>query len=109
MEMEEALIYKQVLNIKDTIKRKDDSIKRLEKCVKIGKQEGISDSDLITWNKRISELREDKHRLNGELQNIYHTCEHDFVVVGTINTLFGVEDVYQCNKCGYQTIMEKNS
>ena len=105
MDMEEAFVYKQVLNIKDTIKRKDDSIKRLEKCVNIGKQEGISDSDLIPWNKRISELRDDKHRLHGELHHIYHTCEHDFEVVGTRNTLFGTEDVYECNKCGYQTIM----
>ena len=102
----EDLLNSRVISIKDNIVRKNDSIKRLEKCIEVGKQEGITESNLIPWGKRIMELKADKKRLEGELHNIYNTCEHVFEKIGTRQTLFGEEYIYQCNKCGYQTIMD---
>ena len=48
--------------------------------------------------------------LQGELQHICNKCVHDFIKIGTRQTLFGLEEIYQCNKCGYQTgkFEEKN-
>lgn len=102
MMQDEELLKSQVMNIKDAIVRKEDSIKRLEKCIKVGKQEGITEVELLPFGKKILELKDDKKRLNGELNNIYHKCEHEFEIVGTIKTLFGEENVYKCTKCDYK-------
>lgn len=94
------------IEIKDAIAKIDKSLKKLENCIKIGTQEGIRDIDLIPWCKKVSELKESKNRLNGELHHIYHTCEHEYIMIGTRQTLFGEECIYQCNKCGYQTLLK---
>lgn len=96
------IINNRVLEIKDKIAKIDSSIKKLDKCIKICKQENISEGYLIPLAKKILELQESKNRLQGELQHICNKCVHDFTKIGTRQTLFGLEDIYQCNKCGYQ-------
>lgn len=99
---ENIIVNNRVLEIKENIAKIDSSIKKLEKCVKVGKQEGLRDIDLLPWNKKILELQKSKNRLQGELQHICNKCVHDFTKIGARQTLFGLEDIYQCNKCGYQ-------
>ena len=50
MMQDEELLKSQVMNIKDAIVRKEDSIKRLEKCIKVGKQEGITEVELLPFS-----------------------------------------------------------
>ena len=107
---ETIIVNNRVLEIKDNIAKIDSSIKKLYKCIKICKQENIREVDLIPLDKKILELQESKNRLQGELYHICNKCVHDFTKIGTRQTLFGLEDIYQCNKCGYQTanFVEKN-
>ena len=100
---ENIIVNNRVLEIKDNIAKIDSSIKKLDKCINVCKQEGISDTCLILLEKRILDLQESKNRLQGELQHICNKCVHDFIKIGTRQTLFGLEEIYQCNKCGYQT------
>ena len=99
----EVILQNKIIEIKDNISKIDSSIKKLNKCVKICKQENIRDVDLMPLTKKLLELQESKNRLQGELQHICNKCVHDFIKIGTRQTLFGMEEIYQCNKCGYQT------
>ena len=110
MTQSEVISQNRIIEIKDSTTKIDSSIKKLNKCIKICKQENIREVDLIPLAKKILELQESKNRLQGELQHICNKCVHDFTKIGIRQTLFGLEDIYQCNKCGYQTanFVEKN-
>ena len=110
MTQDEVILQNRIIEIKDNISKLDSSIKKLDKCIKICKQENIREVDLIPLGKKLLELKESKNRLQGELQHICNKCVHDFIKIGTRQTLFGLEEIYQCNKCGYQTgkFEEKN-
>lgn len=106
MTQDEAIAAKRVASIKDTLDKIDKDIKVIENCIKIGKRLGLVETDLIPWGKKENELKETKNKLHGELHNIYNTCEHDFTCVGSVQTIFGEENIYQCKKCGYKTVNE---
>ena len=103
MKQDETLIKNKVLKIEINIVKINDSIKKLKKCIEISKKEGITEIELKPLFKKISELIESKQRLEGEIHNIYHTCNHDFTLIETQNILFGVEGIFQCKNCGYTT------
>lgn len=104
MTQDEALAAKRVASLESNIKALKTNINTIDKCIDIGKRIGLSDVDLKPWIEKQREFQQTKLTFEGEIANIYNTCEHDFTCVGTVKTIFGDEDVYQCKKCGYQTI-----
>jgi predicted nucleic acid-binding Zn-ribbon protein len=103
MKMDETLIKNKVLKIEFNIAKINDRIKKLKKCIEISKKEGITEIELKPLFKKYQNWIESKQRLEGELHNIYHICNHDFTIIETQNILFGIEVIFQCKKCGYTT------
>lgn len=106
MTQDEALAAKRVASLESNIKALKTNINGIDKCIDVGKRIGLSDVDLNPWVDKRREFQQKKLAFEGEIANIYNTCEHDFTCVGTVKTIFGDENVYQCKKCGYQTVNE---
>ena len=54
---DEAIIYNRIIAIKDEIAKLNSSIKKLDKCIKIGRQEGLTDIELLPWIQKILDLK----------------------------------------------------
>lgn len=102
MTQEDAIVKQKVSCIESKIKKINGDILKIEKCMKTGKQVGLNDYDLKPWEDKRRELMTEHLHLQGKLQDIHNTCEHDFQIVGTWESMFGTENIYQCSKCGYQ-------
>ena len=109
MTQDEAIAIKRVACIEDTIKKLSTDIKTIDKCISIGQRMGLTEEDLLPWEYKGNDLMCAKLNLEGELKDIRNECKHDFTMVGTCETLFGEENIYQCKKCGYQTVNENEN
>lgn len=107
MTQNEAITKKRIMELQESIENISADIKSIEKCINIGKQLGLTEQDLLPWEYKENDMMCAKLNLEGELKDIRNECEHDFTMVGTCQTLFGDENIYQCKKCGYQTVNEQ--
>lgn len=106
MTQDEAIVIKKITNIENNIKKISNDINSIEKCLKIGKKLGLTEEDLLPWEYKENDLMLRKYNLEGEIENIRNECKHNFTMVGTVQTLFGEENIYQCTKCGFRTTGE---
>ena len=102
MTQDEAIIKQKVSSIKSKIKLVNGDINTIEKCINIGKNFKFTDIELKPWTDKRNELMSYHSHLQGELKDIHNECEHDFSMVGTWESLFGTEAIYECKKCGFQ-------
>lgn len=107
MTQEEAILKQKVSSIKAKIKTVNGDLNTLEKCIKIGKSNfKFTEQDLKPWIDKRTELMNFHLHLQGELKDIYNECKHEFVEVGSWDSLFGIEPIYECKKCGFQKVGE---